>query len=236
MKRINAILFASLGSLFLFFIGMVFNQIFTDTSKNIATLVSVLGITFLVQFSLLKFYQISNKDLMKSILKSLVACAVIFMVLVISMPQASFIKLSLRYSINSFISLYLIAYVEELIFRYFLQRVYVKYINKHLSIVLNSLLFTMIHSFNYDTYYLILVFIISVSFCYAYLSSKLFCVPVILHFTFNLISKLNNEFKLPENLSKLLDNHVHVFGLVIITILISIYYKINIRDKEKYAI
>lgn len=223
MKRINAILVATFGALFLFFGGTIFNQLFTNDYKFLATVCSLIALTMLVQLSLKKYYPQLTIKLVLSICISFFISVAIFSSLMYLLPKDSLDNVTIKYCINSFLTIFIIAYIEELIFRYFLLRVYFQYLNKHVSILLNSLVFSMIHAFNYNFYFLFLVFLVSLLFCYSYKYTNLFAVPIVLHFSFNLLSKINDEFTIPTLIAKIINLNAHIWVFIFLMLLYIVY-------------
>ena len=135
--------------------------------------------------------------------------------------NVSIVKQNIDWLVNSIVFCIVPSISEEVLFRGVIQKhILSKYTkNKYMPIIITSIIFSIAH-FNFIN--LIPMFIISSIIGYLYLISKCIWVPIIAHFTNNMLALISIQYY-NTNISDSLDYDTPKLSLTILATIVSIY-------------
>lgn len=233
----------------------------TSTEKLITSFFN-LGGSFLVIWLFIKFVDkeqfiklgFQTKNRMKEFILGIIIGFIIMKMgyfILIYLNEIFFIKVILNFKelIISIILFTIVAIVEETMFRGYILKNLMNSFNKHTALIISSILFSLMHSFNQniDLFSLFNLFLAGILLGFSYINTKNLWFPIAMHLSWNLfqalfgfnVSGLNSysiiEFKINEG--NLINggvfgfegSYLSIISQIITIIWIGVYY-----NRKKY--
>lgn len=127
-------------------------------------------------------------------------------------------------SLSTIISIFSMVFIEELIFRYYI----IDFLNPKISLIISSVLFALIHGFNYCFIILIIIFIISILLGIYYLITKSILITISIHLAINIFvdnaNEGNTEAIIVCKMDDIIKNNSSILSLMIFLIIILVLY------------